>query len=87
MTRISYTLDWAGTNCPVQAEGTFQGKHFYFRSRGNRWTFYIGNHHSFDNPEWTYSEEYGDEPYDAGWLTKDEALGFIEKSLRLFINL
>lgn len=84
MTKLDYVLNWIGGFCPVQAEGTYQGKHFYFRSRGNRWAFYIGTGEPFVNPEWQYSEDYGDEPFVAGWITDAEALGFIEKSLRLY---
>ncbi len=87
MAKLKYDLDWVSGFCPVQAEGTYRGKHFYFRSRGNRWAFYIGTHHAFDNPEWHYSEAYGEEPFVAGWITEEEALGFIEKSLEIYRTL
>ena len=29
-------------SCPVQAEGTINGREFYFRARADRWTLHIG---------------------------------------------
>ena len=29
---MTLAIDWIGGNCPVQAEGTIDGKRFYFRS-------------------------------------------------------
>lgn len=85
MTKLDYVLDWIGGSCPVQAEGRFQGKPFYFRSRGNSWAFYLGT--TFPDQwlaEFTYSEPYGDDPFSAGWMEEEEAIGFIEKSLRRY---
>jgi hypothetical protein len=84
MNDLEYKLDWIGGNCPVQAEGTYQGKNFYFRARGTSWAFYIGNGDPYIDPIWHYSERYGDEPFGAGWMEEAEALGFIEKSIRLY---
>lgn len=84
MTDLDYKLDWIGGSCPVQAEGTYQGKNLYFRARGNRWTLYIGNPDVFADDAWTYGEPYGDEPYVAGWMETKEAIGFIEQALRLY---
>lgn len=85
MTKRDYTLDWVGGACPVQAEGTFEGERFYFRARGNRWAFYIGNTADpLGNPTWTYSEHYGKKEFEAGWMSEETAIGFIEKSLRLY---
>lgn len=84
MIKLDYVLDWITGFCPVQAEGTFKGKRFYFRARGNRWALYIGNTNPLGENEWSYSESYGDEPFVAGWMEEAEALGFIEKSLGLY---
>jgi hypothetical protein len=35
-------IDWLGGMCPVQAEGTIEGKPFYFRSRGAHWSLEVG---------------------------------------------
>jgi hypothetical protein len=83
---IEYTLDWIGGVCPVQAEGTFQGTKFYFRARGNSWTVYIGNPDPFTVDAWTYGEPYGDEPFEAGWMSEEQALTFIEQALTRYSN-
>lgn len=84
MTDLDYKIDWLTGFCPVQAEGTYQGKQFYFRARGNHWAFYIGTNNPYGDPEWQYSEPYGDEPFEAGWMPEAEAIGFIEQSLRQY---
>lgn len=68
-------ISWLGGNCPVQAEGTINGKAFYFRARGEHWSIGIGGDPVGD-PEWECCEPYGSWP-DAGWMTEDEARGFI----------
>ena len=74
---------WIGGNCPVQAEGFIDGKEFYFRARGESWRMNIGGDVVLD-PEWTYEEDYGDLPFAAGWMTKDEAWAFIKKAADLY---
>jgi len=74
-------LAWIGGNCPVQAEGTVDGKEFYFRARGEHWSVSIGEWDIIGNPEWYYEEDYGDGPYDAGWMPEDKARGFIDKAI------
>lgn len=64
-----------GGQCPVEAEGTVDGEHFYFRSRGARWSLGIGGE-IYGDPIWQYSEAYGTWP-DAGWITEDQARRFI----------
>lgn len=76
---------WIGGKCPVQAEGTIGGKEFYFRARGDSWRLNIGGDVVM-NPEWAYGEDYGDGPYDAGWMTEEEALAFIEKAASLYLS-
>lgn len=59
-------------NCPVQAEGWFMGKYFYFRARWER--AYIEFHHSKQSFD-SYGTEYDSfilhttEMYEAGWLS------------------
>lgn len=76
-------IDWLGGNCPVQAEGTIDGKPFYFRSRGAFWSLDIGDGDIIVNPEWHHEEPYGTWP-DAGWITEDEARAFIQKGADLW---
>ena len=70
-------------NCPVQADGTIDGHRFYFRSRGSRWSLDVGGQDPCADATWSYSEHYGPWP-DAGWITDEEALAFIEKGAKLF---
>ena len=73
-----------GGNCPVQVEGTIRSRRrgaqkwaFYFRARGNRWSFQVGDD-PISAPDWEYEEEYKpDEPYAAGWMTEQEARAFL----------
>ena len=65
-------------NCPVQAEGTVDGKEFYFRARWEHWTMGIGGD-PVDEPEWFREAKWGDSPVAAGWMPKDEARKFIEQ--------
>lgn len=76
-------IDTLGGNCPVQAEGTLDGKEFYFRARGERWSFAVGGD-VIMSPEWYHEEPYGDEPFAAGWMTEEEARGFIDKAVALY---
>jgi len=73
------TLDWIGGNCPVQAEGSVDGKAFYYRARGGRWQFHVAltNAEIFDSDLFYLERDYGEGPFDAGWMPEDEALGFI----------
>lgn len=73
-----------GGNCPVQAEGTIDGKPFYFRARGSHWSLSIGGEDVVGEPEWRHEEPYGDGPFDAGWMDVDEARAFIAKGVGLY---
>ncbi|WAJ27116.1 hypothetical protein [Antarcticirhabdus aurantiaca] len=84
MSEQSFRIDWLGGNCPVQAEGEIDGKPFYFRARGERWSMSIGGNDVVGEPEWYYEEPYGDEDFAAGWMTEDEARAFIDRSIALF---
>lgn len=79
-------VDWLGGNCPVQAEGTINGRPFYFRARGNSWRMNIGGGDVVTEPEWSYDADYGTGPFDAGWMTQDQALTFIQQSAERFTN-
>jgi hypothetical protein len=77
-------IRWIGGNCPVQAEGTIDGKEFYFRARGDSWSMDIGGDDPVAGGEWSYEEDYGKGPYDAGWMTIEEARGFIAKAVAIY---
>lgn len=77
------SVDYLGGNCPVQAEGVVDGRPFYFKARGRRWYLEVGGIAAAE-PEWRYEEPYGTGPYDAGWMTEDEARAFLEKAVDLY---
>jgi len=81
-----WNIDWLGGNCPVQAEGTVDGHAFYFRARGNSWQFHVARCQSeiFDRDVFYHEQDYGDGPFDAGWMPEDEARGFIAEAIALF---
>lgn len=76
-------IESLGGYCPVQAEGTVNGKPFYFRSRGDQWAMNIGGDDIILEPGWRYEEDYGVWP-EAGWITLDEARSFIQKAAEMY---
>ena len=83
---MNYTVDWIGGNCPVQAEGVVDGKPFYFRARGDRWSLSVDLNGSLLNPEWSYVEPYGGTEFSAGWMEEDVALEMIEKAIGIYLR-
>lgn len=86
---MNVEIDQIGGNCPVQAEGTIDGRQFYFRARGMYWSLEIGAkddapYEKWDCGSWCFSEKYSDDQYAAGWMTHDEARAFIEKAAGIF---
>jgi hypothetical protein len=74
---LGITFNSIGGNCPVQAEGWFDGEAFYFRARGDEWQFHVGPEEGrFESDEWVIERDYGS-GFDAGWMPKHEAVGFI----------
>lgn len=88
MADLDLVIDRIGGACPVQAEGTVNGKPFYFRARGAAWRMNIGGDDSqlVLVPEWTYGEAYGNEAFAAGWMSEDEARAFIWRAARLYVD-
>lgn len=85
MPRKHAVIEWIGGNCPVQAEGRIRGRKFYFRARGDRWSIGIGGKDVVCDPDWYMEEKYGTWP-EAGWMTQDEAVIFIEKAAKKYIS-
>ena len=71
-------VKWMGGWCPVQSEGNLGKKRWYFRSRGDGWSFYLGepNTDIFSHNDYFRTEDWGKWP-DAGYMPLDIALGFI----------
>lgn len=67
---------------PVQSHGVIDQKDYYFRSRGNIWSFSVGRE-PIKAPEWYYEERYGVWP-DAGSISEDQAYQFIAKAAALY---
>ena len=84
--RAALVIDCLGGNCPVQAEGTLDGLPFYFRARGSRWSMSVGGDDVVLAPTWYHEEPYGEGPFDAGWMDREEALAFIHKAADLYRN-
>ena len=76
-------IEWLGGNCPVQAEGTIDGKPFYFRARGKHWSLGIGAD-PVGCPEWSIRRRYSWRQYMAGWMPRYTALACIAKAVRLY---
>jgi hypothetical protein len=72
---VEIEIRYLGGNCPVQGEGTINGKKFYFRARGEHWSLGVGAD-PVGEPEWYHEKPYGVWP-DAGWMPLDEAEDFL----------
>lgn len=88
MSNPKILIDGIGGSCPVQAEGTIDGFPFYFRARGEHWSLSIASGEDkdpvFPKDGFTHRERYGNEPFAAGYITNEEAIGFIEKASEVF---
>lgn len=98
---IVYTQEPSG-QCPVQAEGTINGREFYFRSRGEHWRLYVAPENGIDpfhKEAWRHSEIYpgciGEEPYmshgtpikfGAGHAQPDECKEFITRAAARWVE-
>ena len=71
-------ITWIGGNCPVQGEGTVDGVPFYFRARGEYWSFTISLTKCGELGFYR-RERWGDGPYDAGWMPERVAREIIER--------
>ena len=80
---MSYKIESIGGNCPVQADGVIDGMPFYFRARGEHWSFRVADTAAGDPVDgrgFCYVEEYPE----AGWMEETEALAFLEKAAKLY---
>lgn len=77
-------IDWLEGNCPVQAEGTIDGHPFYFRARGSAWSLSIGGADPVGEPTFVYREDWPGGPFDAGWMSEDDARRMIERGANKF---
>lgn len=81
-----WSIEWVAGRCPVEAEGYIDSSTFYFRARGERWSFSV-----YDIAQgrqvlkWTHEEKWPGGPYAAGWMTEDDALRCIDKAAALYM--
>ena len=74
---LGIRIETLGGNCPVQGEGFFDSKAFYFRARYNYWQFCVGpEERPWYCDEWGIERDY-DADTDAGWMPREIAIGFI----------
>ena len=83
--KVDIQIDLLGGNCPVQAEGTFNGIEFYFRARGEGWSIGVGGETDLA-PDWYFEQPYGTKKFAAGWMSVAEARAFIEVAARRWIE-
>jgi hypothetical protein len=92
---MTYEITSIGGWCPVQAEGIIDGKPFYFRARGEGWSFSVSANPEGDpvdvscfgpgDGDFYYDEAYREgEQYSAGSMEESEAREFIEKAFKLY---
>ena len=82
---LQYKVQSIGGNCPVQAEGTIDGKLFYFRARWNDWSVSVyPTDGDLLNPDWFYERPYDGADAAAGWMSENEALSFIGEALSYY---
>lgn len=74
---LGIRIGMIGGNCPVQAEGYFDDKAFYFRAKHSSWLIEVGPK---DIPwccdEWETEHDWGTAD-DAGWMPMHVAIGLI----------
>ena len=74
---LGIEIDTIGGNCPVQAEGRFDSKAFYFRARHDFWSFEVGPKETpWHCEEWEMEGDYGTGE-EAGWMPMHDALTLI----------
>ena len=83
---LGIRIDTLGGNCPVQGEGYFDSKAFYFRARNAAWQFCVGpTEHPWCCDEWGIERDYGAGDQ-AGWMARDVAIGFICEGVTAYRN-
>lgn len=72
-------IEYIGGYCPVQAEGYFDDRRFYFRARGQHWSLEV-----YETPVW---EQFGFWPYGpfaAGWMDEADARRLIMRCYEMY---
>lgn len=86
----NFILESIGGNCPVQGEGKYNGYDWYFRSRWDTWYLTIASKKGVDalsdSEAFFYSELWGEEPGEAGWMPEEIAQECINKAFQVYLN-
>jgi hypothetical protein len=79
-------LDWCAGYCPVQAEGTIDGKAFYFRARHQSWQFHVAKDrtHRFVNDIFYCDIDWPAEEFAAGWMSPVDVLKCLHLGVALY---
>jgi hypothetical protein len=94
---LPLTFQFTCIAAPVQAEGTIAGHAFYFRARGEEWTFALAERFSDDpvllGPEdaaagtaWYRSGSVSGGRFAASYLALDEARLLIDECARAYLT-
>lgn len=79
---LNIEIEWLEGFCPVQAEGIVNGQPWYFRARGDHWSFVV-----YEDDKrtqlWNTVGKYGVQ-FEAGWMDLDRAETLIVKSCHQF---
>ncbi|WP_416877950.1 hypothetical protein [Litorimonas sp.] len=73
--KFGISVSSVGGSCPLQIEGRFDGVCYYFRARGEEFSFTVAatQEEIFNSPIYCFSQQYGDWP-DAGHMSRFEGL-------------
>ncbi|MBY5370553.1 hypothetical protein [Rhizobium leguminosarum] len=82
----NFRLDELAGYCPVQAQGQFDGSHFYFRARGSYWRFEAGGNESgTKGAKWWYEEHWRNKTgFEAGYMSDENAIRCILKAVEIY---
>jgi hypothetical protein len=88
-------VDSLGGQCPVQGYGHLGDHLWYFRARGESWSFAVwaagigwlnGYELPHEDPIFTWVEPYHlEDPFGAGYMPEDEARQFIQQAADRFM--
>lgn len=70
---------------PVEAHGWLDSLYWYFQAHGPAWSFEIGGSPNFTEiPSWWHEERWGQDDVSAGYMTEEEAISCILKSIEIY---
>jgi len=83
---MNIEFEWLGGYCPVQAEGTINEYPFYFRSRGNHWSFSVApkGESPVSMGMFFRREKWGNKSFAAGYMPEKEVRRIIQKCAEEF---